>query len=476
MKRSLRESSSLILILAALYTVTASIMYLALTKSYQTVSAYDSFRMLILCLMLPIFIKYVIQLLGAPIYSAVEAVRHRRGLTNSTPTVSVCIPAWNEEVGIVKTIRSVLNTAYPKLEVLIINDGSTDSTHEKISHFISNYEQQADQGAKLKYLHLENGGKAKALNQALKQVTGEIVITVDADSVMDTDAIVNLVKRFTSPDVAAVAGNVIISNKRKPIELMQQLEYLYGFFFKRADALFNSVYIIGGAAAAYRREALEAVGGFDHEIITEDIEMSTRMLAHGYKTRYAPDAVIYTEGPSDLKSLSSQRLRWKYGRILTFIKHRKLFFSLRKKHNPYLSWLILPVAVYSELMLLLETFMLSAFVVYTVHTNDYMPLAFVTLLMTFIISVQVLVDSKARFHSNLLLLAPVALPICYAMDLIELQALIRSLKRFVLRKELKWQKWVRVGVLEDVCNLPTSLPLAELDSDFSNRAKPATTR
>jgi poly-beta-1,6 N-acetyl-D-glucosamine synthase len=419
------------------------------------------------CLMLPVAIKYVIQLLGAPIYSVVEAVRQRRAPTNPTPTVSVCIPAWNEEVGIVKTIRSVLNTAYPKLEVLIINDGSTDTTHDKISQFIANYKQQARQGAKLKYLHLENGGKAKALNQALKHATGEIVITVDADSVMDADAIANLVKRFTDPNVAAVAGNVTISNKKKPIELMQQLEYLYGFFFKRADALFNSVYIIGGAAAAYRRDALQAVGGFDHEIITEDIEMSTRMLAHGYKTRYAPDAVIYTEGPSDFKSLGNQRLRWKYGRILTFIKHRKLFFSLRKHHNPYLSWLILPIAVYSELLLLLETFMLTAFVVYTVHTCDYIPLAIVTLLMTLIISVQVLVDSKARFHRNLLLLAPVALPIYYVMELVELQALIRSLKRFAKREDLKWQKWVRVGVLEEACNLPTSLPLPELNSDLS---------
>jgi poly-beta-1,6-N-acetyl-D-glucosamine synthase len=353
------------------------------------------------------------------------------------------------------------------LEVLIINDGSTDATHEKVSQFIANYKRQEPQGAHLKYLHLENGGKAKALNQALTHATGEIVITVDADSVMDANAIAHLVKRFTDPNVAAVAGNVIISNKKKPIELMQQLEYLYGFFFKRADALFNSVYIIGGAAAAYRRDALQAVGGFDHEIITEDIEMSTRMLAHGYKTRYAPDAVIYTEGPSDFKSLGNQRLRWKYGRILTFLKHRKLFFSLRKQHNPYLSCLILPIAVYGEILLLLETAMLTAFLVYTVHTSDYIPFAIITILMTLIIIVQVLVDSKARFHRNLLLLAPVALFIYYAMDLVELQALIRSLKRFAKREDLKWQKWVRVGVLEDVCSLPTSLPLPKLNSDLS---------
>jgi biofilm PGA synthesis N-glycosyltransferase PgaC len=276
--------------------------------------------------------------------------------------------------------------------------------------------------------------------------------------VMDPHAISNLVARFTDSKIAAVAGNVIVSNKTKPIELIQQLEYLYGFFFKRTDSLFNSVYIIGGAAAAYRLDVLKAVGGFDHEIITEDIEMSTRILAHGYKTRYAPDAVIYTEAPSDIKSLSNQRLRWKYGRILTFIKHRKLFFNPSKKYNPYLSFLLLPMAVYAELLLLLEVVMLSTFLIYTVQTSHYMPLVAVIALLTTVVSTQVLLDPKRRFHGNLLLLAPVAWLLFYVIDLIECHALIRSLKRLAKREDLQWQKWVRVGVLDEVCGDSSPLP------------------
>lgn len=92
---------------------------------------------------------------------------------------------------------------------------------------------------------------------------GEIVITIDSDSAMDGDAIKNLVKYFSDTRVASVAGNVIIGNRTNPIGLMQQLEYLYGFYFKRADSLLNAVYIVGGAAAAYRKKVIQDLGGFD---------------------------------------------------------------------------------------------------------------------------------------------------------------------------------------------------------------------
>jgi len=287
------------------------------------------------------------------------------------------------------------------------------------------------------------------LNRALVHAEGEIVITVDADSVMDPEAIANLVKPFSDPRVGGVAGNVVVGNRKKPIEWMQQMEYLYGFFFKRADSLFNSVYIIGGAAAAYRREVLNEAGGFDPRIITEDIEMSTRILAHGYKTRYASDAVVYTEGPSDFKSLSNQRLRWKYGRILTFIKHRKLFFSLRPQHNPYLTFMLLPMAVYAELLLLVEAVLLSTFFIYTVCTGDYQSLVCVIGLLSAVVGAQILADPKRRFHRNLVFLAPAAWLVFYAMDVVEFQALVRTLKRLATREELKWQKWVRVGVVTE---------------------------
>ncbi len=443
------------LYIAALYALTGTVLYLAATRSFHEVDGFEVVRKTMLFLLAPLLAKYVFQLACSPFYPLLAEHRQRRTEGRPPPSVSVLIPAWNEEVGIIKTIRSVLDTRYPHLQIVVINDGSTDATHEIVTRFLADPGLERRDGLSIDYLSLPNGGKARAMNRGLLEATGDIVVTIDADSVMDPDAITNLLKHFDDPRVGGVAGNVVVGNRRKPIEWMQQLEYLYGFFFKRADSLFNSVYIIGGAAAAYRRDALLRMGGFDHAIITEDIEMSTRLLGRGYKTRYAHDAVVYTEGPSDLKGLCNQRLRWKYGRLLTFLKHRRLFFSLR--HNPYLSCLLLPIALYAEMLLLFEVPMLAIFFLYTVATSDYMPLVLVIGLLSAVVSIQILADPKIRFHRNLAVLAPVAWLVFYAVDMVEFQALLRSLRRLALKRELRWQKWVRTGLLGDVA-VPSRVP------------------
>jgi cellulose synthase/poly-beta-1,6-N-acetylglucosamine synthase-like glycosyltransferase len=216
---------------------------------------------------------------------------------------------------------------------------------------------------------------------------------------------------------------------------------------KRADSVFNAVYIIGGAAAAYRRSLLIEAGGFDQDIITEDIEISTRLLSMGYQCRYAPDAIVYTEGPSDLKSLCNQRLRWKYGRFQTFIKHRQLFFNNKKTSNIYLSWLLLPTALYAEFLLLLELPLLTLFFSYVIYTGDYLTLSICILLISSLVSIQTSYDSQPRFHQRILYYAPIAWLIWYIVDAIELQALIRSLRRMKRKERLQWQSWNRKGLM-----------------------------
>ncbi len=438
-------------ILCLFYFVTLTVMHFATFGESQPNESFTNARFIMFILLSPILFKYLIQVTTAPFYSVVEKCRTTNLNLFDVTKVSVLIPAYNEEVGILKTLNSVINTNYPELEIIVINDGSTDETHQLVSKFIQRYEQEHSPTdvnvAVIKYLKLPNGGKAKALNQGLRIASGEIILTVDADSVMDNQMIVNMVKRFTDDKVAAVAGNVVVANRKKPIELLQQLEYLHGFWFKRADSNFNSVHIIGGAAAAYRKTILQDAGGFDENIITEDVELSTRLLALGYTTRYAADAVVYTEGPSEWKCLCSQRLRWKFGRLLTYIKHRSLFFSLSKKHHPYLSCLVLPVAIYAELALFLEAILLTVFYGYTIYTGDYMPLAFMICFVSSIITLQILFDPKMKFHSNLLLLAPVAWLMLYVIDLVEFQALCRSLHRLIKRENLEWQTWARVGII-----------------------------
>jgi len=416
-------------------------------------------RLAIFIFMLPLLTKYIIQIVSALSYNRIEKRRAKKGSPPQNVKVSVLIPAWNEEVGILKTIKSVIATQYSDLELIVINDGSTDNTGKLVTEFIDAYNDKntshslsgtstdsKNPACDIKYIELTNGGKARALNQALAIASGEFIVTVDADSVMDSDAITKLLQRFDDPSVGAVAGNVIIGNRKKGLALLQQLEYLYGFFFKRADSVFNSVYIIGGAAAAYRKSTLDAVQGFDQDIITEDIEMSMRILSHGFKTRYAADAVVFTEGPIDLKGLGKQRLRWKFGRIITFLKHKDMFFN-RKLNNPYLSHLLLPVALYAELSLLLEPLLLIIFYGYSIYANDYLPLACIITFVTVMILYQIKTDKKSDFHKNILCLAPVAWVLFYIIDMIELKALIKSIKRLVRKQELKWQSWDRVGLL-----------------------------
>lgn len=442
MKNCYTQKKHNVLLLSILYAITITVFYLAATGVHSENESLAVARMFVAILLLPVLSKFIIQLIALPVYSVKDKAQL---FNNSSPlSVSVIIPAYNEEVGIIKTLKSVLDTHYEKLEIVIVNDGSTDNTHELVNKFIEN--EKNDYNAEIKYLKLNNGGKARALNKALKLVSNDIVMTIDGDCLMDIHAITNTVKRFNCEKVGAVAGNVIVGNKSKTIEVIQQLEYLCGFFLRRADSVFNSVFIIGGAAAAYRRTVLLEVGEFCTEIVTEDIEMSTRILAAGYKTRYAADAVTFTEGPSNWRCLFDQRLRWKFGRFQTFIKFQNIFFSKSKQHNKYLTWLVLPIAVYAEFILLIEIFVLAIFFTYTLVCNDYLPLMILITLMTTIIMLKICFDSKKHFHKNLFVIAPVAWLLFLTVDIVEFQALYRSLKRLYKKENLQWQKWVRIGL------------------------------
>ena len=227
---------------------------------------------------------------------------------------------------------------------------------------------------------------------------------------------------------------------------MQQLEYLYGFFFKRAEAIMGAVYIVGGAAAAYRRNVIRDLGGFDEGIITEDIELSTRLHRYGHRVGYAADAIVHTEGPSDLSEICRQRLRWKYGRLQTFGKHRSLFFSRNPAHGKFLSFLVLPTALYSEILLFFEPILLPVFFAYTILTSDFVPVAAFIAILTSVIWFEVWSDPQRGNHRNLLTLAPVGWTLFYWLDVVEYQALVRSILRLAAGREVYWQRWQRRGV------------------------------
>ncbi len=392
--------------------------------------------------------KYMIYMIMSPWYDAAWGIwkaKNRAMVEAYQPKVSVIVPAWNEEVGVIATVQSILNSTYENIEIIIVNDGSTDNSDTIIREFVRTFETQQSLKT-LVYQYKENGGKGTALNKGVAISTGDIIITIDADSLTERTAIGNFVKRFADPKVMAAVGNVKIGNTSSVIASIQYLEFLFSFYFKRADSVFGSIYIIGGAAGAFRKEVFDKLGLYNEKNITEDIELTMRIQKQGMKIVYVADAVVYTEGADDLKGLMKQRLRWKRGRLDTFIKYKKMFFSSGKIHNKFLTWFVLPFAVIGDTELVIEIPFILFLYITSFITRDYSAFLAALLIVTFVFFIQVFTPDKKFNRSNAYVLAPVGWLMFYLVTFIEINALFRSVHSLYTRKAIQWQSWKRSGI------------------------------
>jgi cellulose synthase/poly-beta-1,6-N-acetylglucosamine synthase-like glycosyltransferase len=399
-----------------------------------------------------LLVKYSVFLLAAPFHRVKEAWRQlkvakqRKGVPYE-PLVSILVPAWNEEVGIVATIESLLDNNYQNIEVVIVNDGSTDDTEKLVKQFArNNRSKYANTGKSLIYHYQQNGGKGKALNTALKKARGDIIMTVDADSIADESMVRNVVKYFADDSVDAVVGNVKVAGTVTFINLLQRLEYLFGFYHKRAHSVMGAEYIYGGACAAFRRTTVfDAIGPFDDSSITEDIEMSLRTRYHGLRAVYADDAICYTEGAGNIMGLVKQRLRWKKGRFEAFKKYRRMFFSTNMRHNRWLSWFVLPFAMLAELQLLFEPIGLTLLAIYSAVTGDFSSIILGALFIGLMYIVVGLFTERAR-NWWIVPLLPFTWAIFYFLVWVEYMALMKSLAATIRAEGVAWQKWQRKGI------------------------------
>ncbi len=396
-------------------------------------------------------VKYYIFLIISPFYPLKEKFRkikviRKHACKKFEPLVSIIIPAWNEEIGVVKSVKSLLNSTYDKFEIILVNDGSTDSTENVCNSFIKL--QSKDDQNKIIYSYKQNGGKGSALNHGILKSSGEIIVTMDADSVFDKYALENLVEYFKDPKINAVVGNVKVSNNNTLIGYLQQLEYLFGFYYKRTHAVLDAEYIFGGACAAFRREnTFDKYGLFDTENKTEDIEMSMRLKYNGVNSTYAENVICYTEGASNIYGLVNQRLRWKKGRFDTFIKYRRMFFSLDKRHNKFLSFFILPFSLLAEIQLFFEPIALTLLVTYSIISGDYLSLALGNLFV-FVIYLVNAFFSHSKFNIKLVFNFFFSWSLFYILVWIEYLALVKSLQMIIRGEDVEWQNWQRVGVSE----------------------------
>lgn len=446
------ENYKKFLVYIVLYAITTSIIYSVFVLTPHVTHQYPLLRKIIIFFASILLTKYFSYMLISPWHDVQVALDRRerlREIHNYRPLVSVMIPAWNEEVGVLHTIKDILRSNYRNVEIVVVNDGSTDNSDTMIRNFIAEYETvHANDTDRMKILYhfKENEGKGAALNTAIALSSGEILISIDADCSVPKTTIGNFVSYFANPKVMAAVGNVKVGNTKSLIGVIQYLEFLFSFYFKKADSVMNTIYIIGGAAGAFRRSTLEQVGGYHTKNITEDIELSVRIQQAGLKIVYAADAVVYTEGASDIKSLMTQRLRWKSGRFQTFAQHRSLFFSFKKGHNKILSWLVLPLAYFGELQLSLELFFLAFLYVYSFMVSDFSSFISGIIVVGSMFFIQMVFDNKSTNKASFYLLMPIGWLLFYVATFVELTALVKSLWIMGRKRELKWQRWQRQGV------------------------------
>jgi cellulose synthase/poly-beta-1,6-N-acetylglucosamine synthase-like glycosyltransferase len=252
---------------------------------------------------------------------------------NSYPKVSIIIPAYNEEKVIVETIEALIESKYPKKEILLVDDGSTDNTLIIAMQYRD----------KIKIFHKENGGKASALNYGLNYSTGEIIVVVDADTIVGRHAINEIVKELDADhEIAAIAGNCKVRNRTNWITKCQALEYIMGIqIVRRAFDTYGSVIIIPGALGAFKKKNLISSGPYSKVTLVEDFDQTLKILKAGKITQGSSKAMSYSEAPETLKDFIAQRKRWYRGNIQVVRRHldtltNPRFGNLHKLTFPYM--------------------------------------------------------------------------------------------------------------------------------------------
>jgi len=260
------------------------------------------------------------------------------------PKVAVLIPAYNEEKVIERTIRAALNSTYPNLRVIVIDDGSKDRTLEVARRAFA----AESTAGKVLILGKKNSGKAEALNYGIEHIgDAELFVGIDADTIIAPDAIARLVPHFINPKVGAIAGNAKVGNRTNLWTRWQALEYITSQNFeRRALDVLGAVSVVPGAIGAWRVSAVREAGGYHTDTVAEDADLTMALLRMGYRVEYEDMALAYTEAPTNANGLMRQRFRWSFGILQAVYKHRSVV-----ARKGVLGWIALPNIVIFQILL-----------------------------------------------------------------------------------------------------------------------------
>ncbi|MEV4555385.1 glycosyltransferase [Kitasatospora sp. NPDC049285] len=258
------------------------------------------------------FGRFALMLVLAPLHARRAKRRDAWGPPITEP-VTVLVPAYNERECIANTLNSLAASDYP-IEVIVIDDGSTDGTADIVEEMAMPF---------VRLIRKVNGGKSSALNTGIAAASHEIIVMMDGDTVFEPSTVRELVQPFGDPRIGAVAGNAKVGNRDSLIGAWQHIEYVLGHNLdRRMYDMLNVIPTIPGAVGAFRKEALEHVGGMSDDTLAEDTDITIAVLCDGWRIVYAEHARAWTEAPASLQQLWSQRYRWSYGSMQALWKHR----------------------------------------------------------------------------------------------------------------------------------------------------------
>jgi cellulose synthase/poly-beta-1,6-N-acetylglucosamine synthase-like glycosyltransferase len=281
------------------------------------------------------------------------------------PAVAVVVPAYNEAVGIERTVRSLIQADYPDLEVLVIDDGSTDGTGDLV---------EALGLPDVRLIRRANGGKAAALTTGVLATDAEVVVMVDGDTVFEQDTITNLVQPLADPSVGAVSGNTKVGNRSGLLGRWQHIEYVMGFNLdRRMYEVLQCTPTVPGAIGAFRRGVLVEVGGVSSDTLAEDTDLTLSIGRRGHRVVYTEYARAWTEAPSTFAGLWRQRYRWSFGTMQAVWKHKGAMVS-RDPNDRRIGLRALPYMILFQILLPLVAPMIDLFALYGLIFGDAAPI------------------------------------------------------------------------------------------------------
>jgi peptidoglycan-N-acetylglucosamine deacetylase len=375
--------------------------------------------------------------------------RRRRRLAKiegPMPTVTVLVPAFNEAQVIEKTLAALVVCQPLPTRVIVLDDGSTDATADIVRAFMA-----TNDATYIELVVLQNGGKANALNIGTEMANTDVVLVIDADTMVDQHIIGELAQHFRDPHVGAVAGNVKVGNRRNVLAALQTLEYVIALNLdKRAQDMAHVMGVVPGAAGAFRRSALLAVGGYPPDTLVEDADLTQALLRQGWRIPYEPRAIAWTEAPQSLRDVVKQRRRWSFGTIQVVNKHKHAIFEPRAGALGFigLPWMLMTQVALPVLGPFADFYLLYLVLIGAKsQALGILALAFIADLALAVVAV-----AMDRERPSIVLLAPLMRLVWRPL---QLWIVVRSALRFVRGEDELWRKITRHN---SVAEQPSRVP------------------